>query len=500
MTQIRQKRLMRNVPAFVLLAALAPLVPALAQPPKAKAPEPRKPRKLTVGPAAAPVPALKYRLISSAADRNPGDAAPIYLRIRFQANKEQEAAWGRIDYKAMLAWLNLPLDRFPAAEVRKFVDLWADQLKQIEFGARRKTCDWNYSLPEQRQNAVHLDLHDANSMREWGALLALKARVEIAEVKFDDAVRTIETGLAFARHVAEGPGVVFMINFLHGAGISRLMLDRCDELISHPGAPNLYWALTALPRPLVSARDALEFDRKLCENLIPELTEAELTRPRSAAEWSSFLARMHEGIVSWSRKLWTGDFANDAHHPLKIMGGTDLAGFKARVIPTARQAIATSHKLNGPQLDAMPADQIVALYLGEGYHAIWDELFKGSYLPGRDSLSELGAAEVRTHADKESPLTFFVQMQPAVRSIVISEVEIDRHVAILRVIEALRMHAVHASALPESLSEVTECSVPDDPATGKPFEYHRDGGAATLAGLRADMPSWWASYRLTIRR
>ena len=40
------------------------------------------PASLVVSPAAEPVPALKYRLLPSYADLNPGDAAPIYLRIR----------------------------------------------------------------------------------------------------------------------------------------------------------------------------------------------------------------------------------------------------------------------------------------------------------------------------------------------------------------------------------------------------------------------------------
>ena len=80
-----------------------------------------------------------------------------------------------------------------------------------------------------------------------------------------------------------------------------MMLAPCDELIAQPGAPNLYWALTTLPRPLVNLRNHLEVEQKLVENLIPELTEAELARPRTDAEWTSLLSRMHEGIVKWSR-------------------------------------------------------------------------------------------------------------------------------------------------------------------------------------------------------
>src|SRR5262245_57811411 len=131
------------------------------------------------------------------------------------------------------------------------------------------------------------------SMRVWGRLLAVKARVEIAERKYYEAIRTIETGLAFARHVGGG---LWLINGLVGIAIATPMLDRCEELIAQPGAPNRYWALTALPRPLVGLRDQMELERKLFENLIPELRESELARPRSPAEWASLLARMHEGF------------------------------------------------------------------------------------------------------------------------------------------------------------------------------------------------------------
>jgi hypothetical protein len=42
--------------------------------------------------------------------------------------------------------------------------------------------------------------------------------------------------------------------------------------------------------------------------------------------------------------------------------------------------------------------------------------------------------------------------------------------------------------------------VPDDPATGKLFEYHLDGNSATLSGPKAGLPPPWPSYRISIRR
>ena len=102
---------------------------------------------------------------------------PAHPRLRRRA---LEPYWQQIGEKSE-QWRAMPLDQLPAAEVRGFVNLWSGKLRQLEFGTRRKTCDWNYPLPEERLNMVEILLPDAQSMRQWGRLLALKARVEIAE-------------------------------------------------------------------------------------------------------------------------------------------------------------------------------------------------------------------------------------------------------------------------------------------------------------------------------
>ena len=73
---------------------------------------------------------------------------------------------------------------------------------------------------------------------------------------------------------------------------------------------------------------------------------------------------------------------------------------------------------------------------------------------------------------------------------------LDRHVATFRVIEALRLHAAaHDGRLPESLDEITEVSVPEDPATDRTLHLpacrrRRDPPwlSGRPAGPRADVP------------
>ncbi len=483
--------------SWAILVLTAWIVPAMtgqapAQPAQ-KPGEPPKPKELALSPAAAPVPALRYRLLPSSADLNPGDAAPIYLRIHGYEDTTMEGPWRQISEKSV-RWLALPLDEFPTAEVRGFVNLWSGRLKQLEYGTRRKTCDWNYTLPEQRLDAINILLPDAQSMRQWGRVLALKARVEIAEGKFTEAIGTIETGLAFARHVGAGP---FFINGLIGIAIATPMLDRCEELIAQRGAPNLYWALTALPRPLIALRDHIELERKLVENLIPELSEAALTRPRNATEWSALLARMHEGIVKWT--IFNAQ-QGDTHAGLKEPAAGGLPQFKAMLLPAGREYLKTARSLSDSQLAAMPDEQIVALYVGDRYRAIWDDHHKAGYLPAREAIAQVAAAEPRRAQDKNGPLVLFVQYLPAVGSAMMAELRLDRRVAALRVIEAIRIHAAaNNRALPEALKQISDVPVPDDPATGKPFDYHRDGSSASLSGPRAGLPGPLPTYRITIR-
>jgi hypothetical protein len=465
----------------VFLAAASP-IPALAQP--AKVPPPIDPKVLVVDPAAAPVPALKYRLVPSSADLNPGDAAPVYLRTRYET---QDGLWNEINpnYRK---WRDVPLDQFPTAEVRKFVERFGRQLEQIEFGAHRQTCVWNYTVPEQRLDVVNVALSDAQGMRQWLMLLDLKARVETAEGKHDRAIRTIETGLAFSRHIAEGP---FLINGLIGIAGASLMLDRCEELIAQPDAPNLYWALTVLPRPLLDLRHEVENERKLCENMIPELIEAGSDRPRTAAEWSALLARMHARIVGWCRRY------NDPEG----LATWDLAKFKAESLPAARAYLKARPDLDDKQRIDMPDDQVVALYLACRHRELWDDHFIASYLPPRDAIPQLVAAADRVHAGKSGPLAFFVGMTPALQAVMRNNLRPDRRIAALRTIEAVRLHAAaHGGKLPESLNEVTEVPIPRDPATEEPFIYRAADAAAILHGLRADLPPPAISYRITIRR
>jgi hypothetical protein len=83
-----------------------------------------------------------------------------------------------------------------------------------------------------------------------------------------------------------------------------------------------------------------------------------------------------------------------------------------------------------------------------------------------------------------------------------AETRLDRRVAALRVVEAIRIHAAaNDGKLPDTLDEVTIVPVPIDPATSTPFEYIREGEAARLTcPLLNNTPRSNVDYRITIRK
>jgi hypothetical protein len=82
---------------------------------------------------------------------------------------------------------------------------------------------------------------------------------------------------------------------------------------------------------------------------------------------------------------------------------------------------------------------------------------------------------------------------------------IDRRIAALRCVEALRLHAAaHDGKLPASLADVKEVPIPADPMTGKSFAYKVDGDTATISAGAPDGEEPTAHntliYELTLRK
>jgi hypothetical protein len=444
-------------------------------------------RALTVSPSPAPSPALKYLLLPLSSELKEGNAVPIYLRLVY----EQSDAARKFRTETPKKWNAMPLDKVPLDEAHAFMKQMWNFYGQLELGARRTRADWNYTL--DAGDPIGILLPDVQTMRSYAPPMILQARVALAERDYAAAAHHLQTGFAFSRHVAGG---LFFIQGLVGIALAGQFADTVDEFIERPDSPNLCWALTALPRPLIDLRHQVEVEYRMLEMQFPEL--GDLDRPRTAEQWDGVLRRFR----TEARRVSGLAEPKGPFFPKDTAPGDPAS--KSPDLPAARAYIARTKGLTAENVEAMPPAQVLLLYFVGTYHDFRDDLFRGAYLPFPEALRWYAAANRRLAAAPPSEAKTMAQMLlPALDRVAQSQARLDRRLDMLRVVEALRVYAAaHDGKLPDKLDEITEAPVPRDPGTGKAFSYSRDGDTATLLSESPDdsLPRNSLRYRVTMRK
>ncbi|HEV3003233.1 MAG TPA: hypothetical protein VGX78_02185 [Pirellulales bacterium] len=431
-----------------------------AEPPDDKAPPTVR---LNVRPAAAPRPALRYQLLPNVRERRPGNAAVHYNKLGLNypgADGETK------DFNQ--EWLEVPLAELPRDQVRAFLDSHRAALDDIELASRREQCDWE--LPIRERDYITLLLPEAQRVRSYARLLQLQARLQIAEGQCDEALRTLKAGYAMGRQVASGGTI---INGLVGMAVCGVMSKQLEDLIQQPGAPNIYWALTTLPHPLVDLRPGFEAEQEALYLSYPEFADLE-NRDRRPEYWQRLTDRLLAFIVR--------------------IGGEESKTFDrlvltARVIkgyPVAKQYLIDDGR-SPEEVEAMPVAQVVAIYTMRFYDEYRDEMFKWLSLPFWQARAGLESAdESLRHGMSREILPLAGLLLPAVAAISQSSARSERAIAMLRVVEAVRLYgASHDGQLPARLADVVVVPIPLDPLTGGPFIYRLE---ADMAVLEAPLP------------
>jgi hypothetical protein len=265
------------------LLACLPVLLAVAGAGTAQAPSEPEPTRLTLRPAAAPAPALKYVLLPEVQDQTPGNAALDYYRAF------SPEWWGHI--RRPDVWEKVAAaPQAPLAELRRGDLNWlrdSTMLREVDRAARRAHVDWEMT-ERLRRDGYGVLMPDVQALRQVGTLLAVRARLEMAAGDFDRAVYTLQTGLALARHVGDAPS---LIQALVGLAVADAMLTQLEELLQQPGAPNLYWALTDLPRPFADLRRGLQGEKLSLLGTLPLLRDLETT-PLTPQQQQTLLAML----------------------------------------------------------------------------------------------------------------------------------------------------------------------------------------------------------------
>lgn len=426
---------------------------------------------LTVSATPAPTPALKYELLPRLRNCSPGNAALEYYRAALV-----RPAWPRDPKESkaqddlIISWEAMPLDKLPVEDMRKFLAPYRQSLHALERGAHSERCDWEYTriLREQKFGAL---LPEVQAQRELIRYLRLSIWADLAENKFDDAIRGLQVSYRLAKDVGEG---ATMIQLLVGLALTAISNGTVEKFITRPNAPNLYWALSTLPRPFINPRPCFEGEAILFESLFPDV--AELMKGPVSVE------RANVALENTFRMLHRlNDEGGPAAHPFAPVG---LAKVLETQAPQARKQL-VELGWAADVVERMPPAQVVLLRAVAVIRSLSDDQLKCFSLPYPRATKELGEVRLRANQlgqanDMDVFIKLFLLTLPASEKVYEAHSRMGRRLAGLRAVEAVRLHAAtHNGTLPRSLDDVI-VPVPLDPYTEKPFGYTVQGNTFTL--------------------
>jgi hypothetical protein len=435
--------------------------------------------QLRVQPMPAPQPALKYQLLPEVRELTPGNPIQWYIRCfaeqrNFFFSKQGVAQRNR--------YLSMSLAELQA---QKYQGFGGNALTQADWGARLDAPDWQV-VQRVQTDGMELILPELEPLRVLGLSLRVRFRIEAAARRFDDAVVTAKTMFALARHLGEYPAEA---GNEVGMAIANLALDTLEEMVQQPGCPNLYWALTDLPSPVVDVRKGLQGAQAI---VAAEMRPLRHDAPMTEAALEEFVSRL-SGAIGFSRE-------QEGRSPRNLR-----VGLKARADDADRVREARSRILGGnlaqpattkapPQLPGALAQLVNVVGLADRVRAfppmqviLLDE--KREYEIQRDEgmkLLALAPWQIDVLCSGQEPGRggdgLLKDFLPRVIKVRRAQGRLEQRIALLRYVAALRIYAAeHDGKMPLTLTDIA-LPLPADPFTGKPFQYTAQGLTAHLRG------------------
>lgn len=438
-------------------------------------------RTLNLAPKAEQKPALSIRFIPDPFHAKPGNAAIYYLKAggffeqsaALQAKRKFEedsrAAAGDGDF-APYVWLETDIKDLPIDQVKAYLTYSSFQPPFLKEAAARPLCDFDRQI-KTVENPIGYPLPEIQAFRDLARLQAMRFLVAMAENRTADAVEILGQIIGMGPHFCQEP---FLVSNLVGAACTNIGLQNAHYLSEHPDAPNLYWAIAQLPKPLIRLDQSLAYERELLFEQVKALREVDST-PKPDAYWSEFIDR----FVAATRGLEVSEL--DALESLGKAGITLAIGAN---VPKAREYLVEVEGMSGNALDDLPNAQIFFLAMRRFYERYRDEEFKISYLPEHARRkAKFGSTELESLSNRYGLFTIPTSVfLPAVGAGHAASLRTQQQVALWQTIESIRHHlATRGNVLPVTLDEL-ELPAPHDPLTDGPMEYVVHAKGATLKG------------------
>jgi hypothetical protein len=354
-----------------------------------------------------------------------------------------------------------------------------------DLAAHRQEAQWDYSL---REDGIDALLPHLNDVRGLANLWSLQSRLHVLDNDWPAAARTITDGLSLARQLNRQ---AVEIQGLVEAGIADEMLERgVRDWIAHGDSPNLYWTLSSLPHPFVDIHEIAVWEQAVCYFTLPILRDAQSGSP-DPDRWRALFARLPALVGS--------QYPRSRTTPASQLEAAMLA---AIAYSRAREDL-LSHGRTAQEIEAMSVDQVVGMFLAVQFRKFSDEAWEAWELPFWEGQAQLQKGSSEAAAGRNGPggnplLAFVPQLERARYQFA----RLDREIALLRIVEAVRDYAArHEGRPPASLDQIKDLPIPIDPVRGQPFRYEQHEQSVTIEAPPYDgQPAHGERYELTITR
>ncbi len=408
-----------------------------------------------------PIPSMKYELLVDPIDQEAGNAADTYRKAWAALGKGDDAIADQL-FEAMQKGSS-DFDAIAALCGRN-----GQVFDLLERAGRAETCDWESGY---RQHGARTLLPHLRNMRTLGRLLALRAHGLVHQGKIEDAIATIRIGCELGRKTGLEP---IPISGLVGNGIVSMMQLDLVEAMNRLESPNLYWALATLPMPIIDFRRGMEAERISLYVNVPVLFKTR-SGEITVEQWADAMGQ----IAAFKPDGEPGDA------PVPIESIKEMI---KPLIPAAREYYAQTHQLSAAEVAKIDPIKVVGVYGFDRYQAYADEKWAINSLPYPRLIPALEGFDREIEQTRDGEMgDVFTVLLPSVTGVARKYVALDRQIAALTCVEAIRNYAAeHDGKLPGSLGDMTDTPAPLNPRTGEPFEYHVDGATATLADSKPD--------------
>lgn len=427
--------------------------------------------QVKITPAAEATPPLRFVFWPPPNRQVERDASAMFLRASLML--EQSARTELLTREQNEAWLSGEWQPDQENDIREFVNRHRVVSEELERMTDRMAVHFS-SVPEDMATMEILGflLPEIQRSRDLARLLALRARLEIHDGRWDAFARTMQSLFRLSNVVSEAND--FVVSQLVAIAIAELAMKRIEEAAAVPGAPNFYWALASLPPELFQVRRSMNYEVSSLQRVVPEINH--LSDEILGADKSRQLLREYSQAITTIIESSGADPSGEVLRGQALLANLAVGVSMVSLADEARGHLRKDEAW-AERVDQLSDAEVVLRFIARQLQSIGDNYLKWYWLPDSIRGNYVDRSQRMfdglTVGDKLKPANMLAQyLLPSLFAFDAASHRIRRTRARLATVEAMRMHAEQHGVLPGSLSAMDIPAWPD-PVTGADFSYTR---------------------------